>query len=110
LTWPDAADLTETELEARLFPTEHVPITVRRPPPDCRYIYDELRRYRNVNLTLIELRLEYKGKHPDGYQYTQFCEYYHRWRGHLDYCMSLALCVHASDSLKPEVATGALRP
>ncbi len=28
---------------------------------------------------------ENKGKHPDGYQYTQFCEYYHRWRGLLDY-------------------------
>ena len=30
--------------------------------------------------------------------------------GHDDYLMSLALCVHASDSLKPAVATGALRP
>ena len=87
VTWPEATDLTETQLEGRLFPTEHVPSTVQRPPPDCSHIYDQLRRYHNVNLTLIELWLEYKGKHPDGYQYTQFCEYYHRWRGRLDFCM-----------------------
>jgi transposase len=46
-----------------------------------------LRTYRKFNLTLTQLWLEYKEKHPDGYQYTQFCEYYHRWRGRLDYCM-----------------------
>jgi transposase len=87
VSWPDAADLTETELEDRLFPNEHLPSSVQRPPPDCDYIYDQLRRYRNVNLTLTQLWLEYKEKHSDGYQYTQFCEYYHRWRGRLDYCM-----------------------
>lgn len=87
VTWPEAADLTETQLNELLFPTEHVPSTVQRPPPDCEYIYNELRRYRKVNLTLTELWLEYKEKHPDGYQYTQFCDYYHRWRSRLDYCM-----------------------
>jgi hypothetical protein len=51
LSWPEAAELSDTELEARLFPTEHVPSSVRRPPPDCEYIYQELRRYRKVNLT-----------------------------------------------------------
>jgi transposase len=85
--WPQAADITDTELEKRLFPTEHIPRSVHRPPPDCQYIHDQLRRYRSVNLTLTQLWLEYKEKHPDGYQYTQFCEYYHRWRGKLDYWM-----------------------
>jgi transposase len=87
LSWPESAGLSETELEARLFPTEHLPSSVHRPPPDCEYIYNQLRRYRNVNLTLSQLWLEYKEKHPDGYQYTQFCDYYRRWRGKLDYCM-----------------------
>jgi len=87
LSWPEAAGLTEAELEARLFPTEHLPSSVHRPPPDSEYIYKQLRRYRNVNLTLTQLWLEYKEKHPDGYQYTQFCEHYRRWRGKLDYCM-----------------------
>jgi transposase len=87
VSWPDAAGLTEAQLEKRLFPTEHLPSSVHRPPPDCEYIYNQLRRYRKVNLTLTQLWLEYKEKHPNGYQYTQFCEYYHRWRSKLDYCM-----------------------
>ena len=87
VNWPEAAALTEVELQDRLFPTEHLPSSVHRPPPDCEYIYNQLRRYRNVNLTLTQLWLEYKEKHPRGYQYTQFCEYYRRWRGKLDYCM-----------------------
>jgi len=87
LSWPDSAELSETELEARLFPTEHLPSSVHRPPPDCEDIYNQLRRYRNINLTLTQLWLEYKEQHPDGYQYTQFCEYYRRWRSKLDYCM-----------------------
>jgi transposase len=33
------------------------------------------------------LWVEYKEQHPDGYQYTQFCEHYWRWRKKLDYCM-----------------------
>lgn len=85
--WPEAADLTEAEIEERLFSTEHVPSTIKRPAPDCQHIHEELRRYRKVNLTLTELWLEYKAVHPDGYQYTQFCDYYHRWRGKLDYSM-----------------------
>ncbi len=87
LTWTEASALAQTQLEERLFPTEHIPSTVKRPPPDCEYIYNELRTYRKFNLTLSQLWLEYKEKHPDGYQYTQFCEHYWRWRKKLDYCM-----------------------
>lgn len=87
LTWAEASALAETQLEERLFPTEHVPSSVKRPPPDCEYIYNQLRTYQKFNLTLPQLWLEYKEKHPDGYQYTQFCEHYWRWRKKLDYCM-----------------------
>jgi transposase len=87
LTWAEASVLAESHLEERLFPTEHVPSSVKRPPPDCEHIYNELRTYRKFNLTLSQLWLEYKEKHPDGYQYTQFCEHYWRWRKKLDYCM-----------------------
>ena len=89
LDWSEASRLTDTELESRLFPTEHVPSSVHRPPPDCEYIHDELQSHRKVNLTLTQMWLEYKEQHPDGYQYTQFCEYYRRWRGKLDYCMRI---------------------
>jgi transposase len=87
LNWFEASLLTDTHLENRLFPTEHIPSSVQRPPPDCEYIYTQLRTYRKFNLTLSQLWLEYKAKHPDGYQYTQFCEHYWRWRKKLDYCM-----------------------
>jgi transposase len=87
MTWSEASAMAEAQLEERLFPTEHVPSSVKRPPPDCEHIYNELRTYRKFNLTLSQLWLEYKDKHPDGYQYTQFCEHYWRWRKKLDYCM-----------------------
>jgi transposase len=87
LGWPEAAELSDTDLEARLFPTEHLASSVHRPPPDCEHIHRELQHYRDVNLTMTQLWLEYKEHHPDGYQYTQFCEYYRRWRDKLDYCM-----------------------
>ena len=36
--WPDAAELTKTELESRLFPTEHLPSSVRRSLPDNVFV------------------------------------------------------------------------
>lgn len=87
IVWNEAATLTDIQIEERLFPNEHIPSSVQRPLPDCEYIYNQLRTYRKLNLTLSQLWLEYKAEHPDGYQYTQFCEHYWRWRKKLDYCM-----------------------
>lgn len=87
LDWSAVSNLSDVQLETRLFPTEHLPSSVQRPAPDCVYIHEELRRHSKVNLTLTQLWLEYKEQHPDGYQYTQFCEHYRRWRSKLDYCM-----------------------
>ena len=88
LDWANAASLSESELQVRLFPKSYPPPEARRPAPDCQYIYDELRSHKKLNLTLTQLWLEYKEAHPtDGYEYTQFCEYYHRWREKRDYCM-----------------------
>ena len=84
LTWPAAAELSETELASVLFPRDSPVASRERAAPDCQYIYDQLRQYRKLNLTLTQLWLEYKESHPDGYQYTQFCEHYRRWRGKLD--------------------------
>ena len=55
LDWSEALKLTDTELESRLFPTEHLPSSVHRPPPDCAYIHDELQTHRKVNLTLTQM-------------------------------------------------------
>lgn len=87
IRWPEAADLNENQLNERLFPPQRIAPSVSRPLPDCQYIYNELRTYRKFNLTLSQLWIEYKANHPDGYQYTQFCDYYRQWRSKLDYCM-----------------------
>jgi len=87
LSWPLPAGLSDAELECRLFPAPALQRDPEIPPPDCQYIYEELRAHRKVNLTLTQLWVEYKERHPGGYQYTQFCDYYRRWLGKLDYVM-----------------------
>jgi len=88
LNWAEAAALGEVQLIERLFPVLPSPSQAdSRPTPDFQYIYDQLRTYRKYNLTLTQLWIEYKEAHPDGYQYSQFCDLYRRWRGKLDYVM-----------------------
>lgn len=48
-----------------------------RPQPDWAYTHQELKK-KSVTLTL--LWQEYKEIYPDGYQSSQFCEHYYRWR------------------------------
>jgi transposase len=81
LDWPLPPDLGDAALEALLFPPPPT-AGVARPVPDWAEVQRELRR---KGVTLQLLWLEYKAVHPEtGYQYTQFCEHYHRWRDRLD--------------------------
>jgi len=50
------------------------------PQPDWGYIHQELKK-RSVTLQL--LWQEYKSVYPEGYQSTQFCELYSRWKRRL---------------------------
>src|SRR4030066_2039578 len=50
VTWAEASAMAEAQLEERLFPTEHVPSSANRPPPDCEHIYTQLRADRNLHL------------------------------------------------------------
>lgn len=87
LAWPLPDTLSEQELEQKLFPP---PLTIEAPAkalPDFEYIYQELKTHKKFNLTLDLLWQEYKEQHPEGYQYSQFCELYRRYRGKLDYSM-----------------------
>jgi transposase len=84
--WPLSENLTDGELERRLFPPEPVSVSARA-LPDFDYVYHELKVHKKFNLTLDLLWREYKEQHPDGYQYSQFCELYRRFRDKLDYCM-----------------------
>jgi transposase len=78
--WPLPAGMDETALERALFPPA-APSNVARPDPDFNWMHKELRR---KGVTLQLLWMEYKDEHRDGYQYSQFCARYQRWRRHLD--------------------------
>ena len=75
LAWADVDTLTDDALEARVYGPPP-PATHHRAVPDCAYLHAERRK---PGVTLELLHLEYLEQHPDGYRYTQFCEFYRRW-------------------------------
>lgn len=87
ISWPLAEDLTDQQLEQRLFPPEATVALAVKPLPEFDYIYRELKTHKKLNLTLDLLWREYKEQYPEGYQYTQFSVLYRRWREKLDYSM-----------------------
>ena len=87
LSWPLPEDLTDQQLEQRLFPPQAPVALSTKALPDFDYIYQELKTHKKFNLTLDLLWREYKEQHPDGYQYSQYCAHYRRWQKKLDYCM-----------------------
>jgi transposase len=85
LQWPLPPEMTEDELDVRLFrQTQTRGRDVQRPLPEWTLIHKELRR-RAVTLKL--LWDEYREDHPEGYGYSQFSELYRRWAKTLDVCM-----------------------
>jgi transposase len=80
LGWPLVAGFDEQELEALLFSSQRSAGEARRPLPAMESIHKELRgRRRPKGMTLQLLWEEYRAEYPDGYGYTQFCEYYRRF-------------------------------
>lgn len=77
LSWEVVEELGERELEHQLYRSARGGASAR-PLPDWSEIHRELGR---KGVTLQLLHLEYLERHPDGYAYTQFCDYYRRWRG-----------------------------
>lgn len=94
LTWPLPPDLDDGRLEALLFPSAVKESAEKRDMPAMEYIRAELTR-KNVTIRLIWA--EYKEKNPDGYQYSQFCELYHKWGDTLD--VSLRQTYRAGEKL-----------
>ena len=76
LAWPLAPDLDEEALHARLY-RRVVPLS-RTPAPDFAKLHAELQR---PGVTRMLLWQEYKAVHPDGWQYSVFCDQYRRWLG-----------------------------
>jgi transposase len=76
LGWPLPAELNDDEaLTAQLFPQEHHP-RPSRAEPDFAQMHLELRR---KHVTKLLLWQEYRETHPDGYEYSQYCDRYSRW-------------------------------
>jgi transposase len=81
-TWES---LSGEELESRLYPpARRAPLQAERPEADWAAVHEELKR-RDMTLSLVWQ--EYREQHPDGYQYSRFCDLYRAWRGKLDLCM-----------------------
>jgi transposase len=83
LIWPLPAEMSEVELEQRLFP--RVSSTAKpgsKTPLDFAHIHGELQRHKHATLQL--LWEEYSAANPDGYGYSRFCHHYQCWRQERD--------------------------
>jgi transposase len=81
ISWPLAPEMTEVELERRLFVNGGVQAGVRhRVEPDWTAIARELKRP-GVNLLL--LWEEYRVTQPDGYSYSRYCQLFREFEAKL---------------------------
>jgi transposase len=83
LGWPPP-EISDTELEQRLFPPAPLVAPAQRSVPDWSWVHQELRR---PGVTLFLLWHEYKAGSAVGYQYSWFCDQYRAWRGRVDRVM-----------------------
>ena len=81
LVWPAAAALDDATLEHKLFPPAPAVSTTERTVPNWHHVHHELRG-KGVTLTL--LWHEYKAAHPEGFQYSRFCDLFRQWKDCLD--------------------------
>jgi transposase len=76
ITWPIPAEISDAELEARLFtpPSFH---ESTRPVPDWAKVHQELKRR---GVTLMILWEEYHGTVANGHGYSRYCQLYREWK------------------------------
>ena len=85
LNWPLPEGMDDSQLDALLFPVAPPACSgAPRAVPDWTQVRKELKK---KGVTLFLLWEEYKETHPDGYQYSWFCEQYQKWTGKLDLVM-----------------------
>jgi transposase len=75
--WTAVEQLSDDELEARLYPPPPKPGVARPDLPDPAQLDLEMRK---PGVTLRLLHHEYLERNPGGYGYTAFCEAYRQWR------------------------------
>jgi len=76
ITWPIPPEISDVELEARLF----TPAGFReptRPVPDWAKVHQELKRR---HVTLMILWEEYRAEAADGHGYSRYCQLYSEWK------------------------------
>ena len=83
--WPLSAEMDDNQLQQLLFSSKSPPEEARRALPDMAELHKEMRgKRRRKGITRQLLWEEYRVAHPDGYGYTQFCEYYKRFESTLE--------------------------
>lgn len=80
ISWPLPEGQNDEALEQALYPPAPAS-SEPRAAVECAYLFKELKR---KHVTLQLLWQEYKRDHPEGYQYTHFCNRYRTWRKQLD--------------------------
>jgi transposase len=78
-SWEQVRDLSEEALEKRLFQrADDGQWLNARPLPDWAEVNRDLRRQKHLTLKLVWG--EYIQANPGGYGFSQFCDYFRRWR------------------------------
>jgi len=80
ITWPIPPEITDAELERRLFTPAGFHEGSTKPVPDWTKVHQELKRR---GVTLMLLWEEHRAEHFDGHGYSRFCELYGEWRRRL---------------------------
>ena len=82
ISWP--TDLDDAALERTLYPPRPAMPSECRSVPDWVEMHLEMRR---KDVTLFLLWEEYKAVHPEGFQYSWFCQHYREYTGKVDLVM-----------------------
>jgi len=80
ITWPIPPEISDAELERRLFTPAGFHDGPTRTVPDWTKVHEELKRR---GVTLMLLWEEHRAECADGHGYSRFCELYGEWRKRL---------------------------
>jgi transposase len=80
ITWPIPPEITDADLERRLFTPAGFHDGSTKPLPDWTKVHQELKRR---GVTLMILWEEHRAEHVEGHGYSRFCELYSEWRRRL---------------------------
>jgi transposase len=80
ITWPIPPEISDAELERRLFTPAGFHEGSTKQLPDWTKVHEELKRR---GVTLMILWEEHRAEYVDGHGYSRFCELYGEWRRRL---------------------------